>query len=163
MRPWSKLGVLAGLCLVVACATPLPPPPPAPTGPAAPVAGGAQSAPPSAGADGEWERLVAAARQEGRVVCGCPPVAEMRTFLTEEVQRAFPGRTLKSTGATLPQFPARVEVERAAGQYLWDTYFWGAGQEMFALADRGVFEPIVPALVLPENADPAVWGGWDQA
>jgi iron(III) transport system substrate-binding protein len=34
---------------------------------------------------------------------------------------------------------------------------------VFALKNDGVFVPLVPELVLPENADEAIWGGWDNA
>jgi iron(III) transport system substrate-binding protein len=86
----------------------------------------------------------------------------MRAFLTTEFQRAYPGITLEYTSAALPQFAARVEAERASGQYLWDTYFWGPGGELFKLAAQGVFDPILPALILPEVGDAAAWGGWDK-
>jgi iron(III) transport system substrate-binding protein len=135
----------------------------APAG-SAPAPGAAPAAAPAGGAStATWEQVVAAARQEGRVACGCPPVPEMRTFLTTEFQRAYPGITLEYTSAALPQFAARVEAERASGQSLWDVYFWGPGGEMFQLVAKGFFDPIQPALLLPEVADPAVWGGWDQA
>ncbi|HEY7063211.1 MAG TPA: extracellular solute-binding protein [Chloroflexota bacterium] len=178
-RPRNRLRALAIAVVwgaAVACA-PLPAPttpigagqPPAPAAGAASApapATGAASVPAPAAAGGAapatWEQVVAAAKQEGHVACGCPPVPEMRTFLTTEFQRAYPGISLDYTGAALPQFAARVEAERASGQSLWDVYFWGPGGEMFTLVGRGFFDPIQPALLLPQVADPAVWGGWDR-
>jgi iron(III) transport system substrate-binding protein len=161
IRKSSIVTLLLSVAIVLSC-TGAPAPAVAPAKPAPGAAPAAPAAPAGQSAS-EWDRVVAAARQEGRVACGCPPVPEMREFLTEEFGRAFPGITLDYTAATLPQFPARVEAERAASQYLWDIYFWGPGPEMYVLADRGAFDPIVPALLLPEVADPQVWGGWDQA
>ena len=109
-----------------------------------------------------WEKVVAAANQEGKIVCGCPPVPAVRKFLLGEFAKAYPKIALEYTAAPLPDFPAKVKAERAAGQYLWDVYFWGPGPEIYNLANENVFEPVGPALLLPEVADPKVWGGWDQ-
>jgi iron(III) transport system substrate-binding protein len=157
--------------ILLACGTPPAPPAPAAgseaAAPAAPSPAAAvqpaQATTPAKPDPAEWERVVAAAKQEGKVACGCPPIPVAREFLVREFQGAYPEIKLEHTPGVLPQFPARVEAERAAGQYLWDIYLWGPGIEVYKLADAGVFDPIVPALLLPEVANPEVWGGWDEA
>src|SRR5437868_9973025 len=152
--PW-RLSILAALGLALgACAPAAAPPSVGPSGtggrasdaaPAAP-AGQPAAAPAAPSQAAEWDRTVAAARQEGKVVCGCTPFPVVRELLTGAFEQAYPGIQLEYIPAPLPQFPARVEAERAAGQYLWDLYFWGPGPEIYALAHQGVFEPILPAL-----------------
>ena len=56
-----------------------------------------------------------------------------------------------------------MEVERAAGQFLWDNMFTGPGAETYRLARNKVFDRLVPNLILPDVADPKTWGGWDSA
>jgi iron(III) transport system substrate-binding protein len=110
----------------------------------------------------EWNKVVAAAKQEKTVVCGCPPVPATRKFVLDEFKKAYPDITLEYTPATLPDFASRVTAERSAGQYLWDVYWWGPGPEIYRLANAGAFEPIASALLLPDVNDPKVWGGWDK-
>ncbi|MEX0729797.1 MAG: substrate-binding domain-containing protein [Aquisalimonadaceae bacterium] len=111
----------------------------------------------------EWARVVEAAKQEGRLMLGGPPVPATREFILREFGRAYPDIQVEYTAAVLPEFPARVEAERRAGRYLWDVYFWGPGPEIYRMADNNVFDPIVPALLRSDVKDPEVWGGWDQA
>lgn len=110
-----------------------------------------------------WDDTVATAKKEGAVACGCPRHPGSRQFLLTQWSKAFPEIKLEYTAATLPEWPARVEAERQAGQYLWDVFFTGPGPEVFRLARTGVFEPLVPNLILPDVKDPEIWGGWDTA
>jgi iron(III) transport system substrate-binding protein len=111
----------------------------------------------------EWQQVVEAARKEGKLLLGGPPVPAAREFIMREFAKAYPDIRIEYTPAILPDWPARVEAERRAGRYLWDVYFWGPGAEIYRLADNKVFDPLLPALHLPEVKDPAAWGGWNDA
>ncbi len=111
----------------------------------------------------EWKAVVAAANKEGRVNCGCPQHPGSRKYLMAQWQKDYPNITLEFTPAVLPEWAARVEAERSAGKYLWDTYFSGPGPAIYKMAHEKVLDPLVPALILPDVKDPKTWGGWENA
>lgn len=113
-------------------------------------------------AEALWEATVSAAKKEGSVVCACPPIGSLGEFLDAEWSSSYPDIRLERTSA-VGNWPARIALERAAGVYLWDTYFWASSPPVYALKDEGVFLPLVPELILAENADEAIWGGWNTA
>jgi iron(III) transport system substrate-binding protein len=121
--------------------------------------------PPAAGTgaskqQSEWDRLVAAARQEGKVVVAGPPGDSYRNAVLE-FQKQYPGITVEFSGATGPAFAPKVLAERRADQYLLDLFIGGAATG-YTLKAEGVFDPIRPALVLPEVLDSSKWqGGFD--
>lgn len=134
-------------------------------GPSRNTAGSAPAANPSVAtaAGGEWDRVVAEARREGQVTCGCPNIPRIKEFVDQEWEAAFPDIRLDWTPALPPQWSARVETERAAGQYLWDVYFFGPAPETYQMAQKGIFDPLVPALIRDDVNKPEIWGGWDKA
>jgi iron(III) transport system substrate-binding protein len=134
---------------------------PASSAATAPAAPAAASAPAPAAWQAEWDRVVAAARQEGRVVVFGPPGDLYRTALTA-FEKAYPGIQLEYTGASGRDFAPKVLAERDAGQYLVDVHVGGAGTPNFQLKPRGVFDPLKSALILPEVLDDSKWvGGFD--
>ena len=54
----------------------------------------------------------------------------------------------------------QVTTERAAGKYLGD--IWHSGPN-FEVIKAGLLDPLLPELILPENKDESVWGGWNDA
>jgi iron(III) transport system substrate-binding protein len=112
--------------------------------------------------DAEWNKLVAAAKQEGEVVLITPPSSSHRDFLAREWPKAFPDIKLSQTSVPPGQQFTRLSVERSAGKYLWDMAFTGS-DNAFQLRDAGMVDPIKPELVLADVKDPATWGGWDEA
>ncbi|MSQ52525.1 MAG: ABC transporter substrate-binding protein [Betaproteobacteria bacterium] len=110
-----------------------------------------------------WAATFAAAKKEGVVVCGCPVHPGSRAYLISQWAKDYPEIKLQYTGALSPEWPARVEVERSAGQFLWDNMFTGPGAETYRLARISAFDRLVPHLILPDVADPKTWGGWDSA
>jgi ABC-type Fe3+ transport system substrate-binding protein len=149
--------VLLGVALALAACAPA-----TPTAPAA--AGKPASAPAAAPAGADWNTVLDAARREGVVQCACPPRPDYSKLLKEAFEAAYPGIRLETTPATLPDIWARVEKEQEAGQYLWDIYMFGPTIEMFALKNKGAFEPFRDYMVGPDIGDESVWeGGWDRA
>lgn len=109
-----------------------------------------------------WAQTVAAAEKEGSVVCACPPVRSLGEFLDAEWSSTFPNIALERISA-VGDWPARITVEREAGVYLWDTYFWASNPPVYELKNKGAFVPLVPELIREEVSNEAVWGGWEQA
>jgi iron(III) transport system substrate-binding protein len=51
----------------------------------------------------------------------------------------------------------RIATERAAGQYRWDIYVHGTSTAIKNMLPLGAFDPIEPALILPDVKDPKTW------
>src|SRR5262245_61542020 len=122
---WLAQAAVAAVVLSACSAAQLPSPGPGAAGDGGGAGRAALPAAPAGAAGGAWDALVASARQEGQVVCGCPNIARIKEFVEQEWSSTFPDIRLDWTPAVYPQWPARVETERAAGQYLWDVYFFG--------------------------------------
>jgi iron(III) transport system substrate-binding protein len=144
-----------GLLILAACA-------PA-AAPVAPSAGGAavqpatrQPAPPAAIAydSPAWRELIAAARQEGKLVLASGPTPAMRQNLPRAFKERF-GVEIEYLGGRSSDLANRLENERAAGVYSIDAII-GGGDTVIRMYQGGWFDPIRP-LLLPEPADPAGW------
>src|SRR5687767_1685543 len=117
---WGAAGVALAGCAPNPAAAPKAPA--APVGPAGSAGG---SAAPSAGsAPSAWDRTLAAARQEGRVVVLGPP-GEIYRAAISAFQQAYPDVQLDFTGVNPRDIIARLLAERDAGQYLVDVYVGG--------------------------------------
>jgi iron(III) transport system substrate-binding protein len=136
---------------------------PAGSAPAAP--GGAPPAAPAAApatsGQTEWDRTVAAAKQEGRVVVGGPPGEIYRQALTA-FQQAYPEIRVEYTGASGRDFGPKVVAERQAGQYLWDIHVGGADTANVQLVPIGAIAETKPLIIRPDILDDSKWlNGFD--
>src|SRR5438105_8789834 len=152
------------MMVYVACA---PAGAPAPTAPSAAQAGSppaaaaatGSAAPNVGGQDGwqaEWERTLAAAKQEGRVVVTGPPGDSARQALTA-FQEAYPEIQLEYSGARGADFISRVLAERRADRYLTDVLVSGTGGIIGELIPAGAIDPLKPALIRPAVLDDSNW------
>ncbi|HLH22292.1 MAG TPA: extracellular solute-binding protein [Chloroflexota bacterium] len=162
------LALLVLLALLAACG------PTAGSGGAAPAARPGSGEPPaaasaspaaatgdSAAAPAGWDQMVAAAKQEGRLVISAPANTIWREQLTA-FQKDYPEIQVEYTGGNSRDFWPRVSQERAGNQFLWDVRIGGPDPQVFAAQDDGVIEPARPHLVLPEVVDDSKWfGGFD--
>jgi iron(III) transport system substrate-binding protein len=165
-------GLASSTSVLAACSgTSTPVAPAGPTAAAAPAAtaaraAGPTSAPapaaPSAGQSAEWDRWVAAAKQEAKVVVNTQPGAVNRTAIAE-FEKAYPGVAVEHTGLQLSnQFTPRIQQEREAGVYTWDVALIPTVTALAVLRPMGVWDPIKPVLVQPEAIDDKAWrGGFD--
>ncbi len=104
----------------------------------------------------EWEKTVAAAKKEGNVVVSGPNGVEARDALTDGFQKRYPGIRVDYEGSSTREFATRLATERKAGQFLWDVFIHGAPETMVHMA---VFDPLEPALLLPDVKNPKAWRG----
>jgi len=105
----------------------------------------------------EWEKTIAAAKKEGKVVVGVPPSSELR----KEIEAAFKTRfgfELELFAATGPQIANRVVTEGKAGVRYFDTFIFGSCTGV-PLIKSGLFDQIEPYMILPEVKDPKHWWG----
>jgi ABC-type Fe3+ transport system substrate-binding protein len=148
-RHWPALLALLAVLAAGACQSPATPPR-SPATTTAPASGAAEL---PAG----WDALVAAARQEGRVVVYGPPGQEYRAALVEGFQRAYPGIAVEAIFVNPTERLSRLAAERAAGRYLADVWVGGTNPAVTEVKDAGYSVPLQPALLLPEVVDPAGW------
>src|SRR4051812_16787197 len=128
---WRGLAPVLTLALLVsACAAPSVAPPTS-----VPVST-TGSAPPAESWEGQWNALLAAAREEGTVAVLGPPTPELRRRLPEAFQQRF-GIAVEYTGQPSGDFAARLASERSAGVYSADVVISGSNSMYEVLADRG--------------------------
>jgi ABC-type Fe3+ transport system substrate-binding protein len=156
--------VLLLVVFVAACGTPAPQTR-REDAPAAPAAGILAASPPGL-APADWERqwndLMAAAQQEGKVVVYGPAAREAREWLPKSFKDRF-GVEMEYVGESSGTFSAKLATERAIGIYSADAVISGANSMYEVLAGggridngaMGMLAPLRPALILPEVLDPA--------
>jgi iron(III) transport system substrate-binding protein len=156
----SLVGLVAlAWILAAACASPAAPQ-------SAPAPSGAAQQLPTAGAataawQTEWDQVLAAAKREGQVTVAGPTGTGAREVLVEPFQKQH-GISVDFLGLTGRELTPRVATERAAGQYRWDVFIHGTSTAIKNMIPLGAFDPIEPALILPDVKDPRTWRGGAQ-
>ncbi len=103
----------------------------------------------------EWGRILAAGEKEGQVTVYGPPGRQYQDAISG-FQAAYPKIKLVYVPGSGADNSQRLLAERRAGKYLADLLVSGSGTAVI-LAKGGVFDPLPPLLVLPENRDPSLW------
>lgn len=108
-----------------------------------------------AGWEVDWEKTLAAARQEGQVnLYSTDPV--IRIVETGVFQKAYPGIKVVTGAGGLGQAFQRLVAERRAGKYLADLYIAGT-TSIHRLNEMKALDPLKPLLTLPEVVDESKW------
>jgi iron(III) transport system substrate-binding protein len=109
----------------------------------------------------EWQKTLAAAKQEGKVTVAGPPGSEYRKALTA-FSKSHPDIQLDYVGIQGRDFAPRIMQERRAGQFLWDVHIGGPNTMFNVLLPAKALDPLRPALILPEvSADKSWRNGFD--
>lgn len=152
--------IMVLLLLLSACA-----PKATPAAPSAPAPAAATAKPVSPAApqvakkepwEERWESLINAARKEGTVVVYTTAGAEARSTLVSGFKEKF-GIKVETITAKGSQLAQKLLAERRAGLYLVDVYMGGTTTIVTQLKPEGVFDPLEPALTLPEVTNPKLW------
>jgi iron(III) transport system substrate-binding protein len=106
----------------------------------------------------DWEKIVAAAKKEGKLVAAIPASADLRKAVGEIFPKRFPGIELDMTNARGPSNAGKIAAEQAAGVRDYDLLISGTATP-FNLLNAGILEPVEPLLILPEVKDPKRWFG----
>ena len=109
----------------------------------------------------EWDKTVAAAKQEGELWLAASINPIVSRFVAKVWPEAWPDIKLKASPAGGP-WPTRTAEERKIGKYLYDAYLAGVGPAVYDASEE-LFDPLPPALILPDIKNPDTWGGWDEA
>src|ERR671914_2286424 len=107
----------------------------------------------------EWDKIVEAARKEGRVVVSIPTSAELRKEFETGFQKAYPGIELELNVARGSANINKIAEEQNAGVRSIDLHIGGTTSIITGLLAANFLEPVMPAMVLPEVKDPKQWWG----
>lgn len=105
----------------------------------------------------EWERVLAAAKKEGKVVVFGPPGSNARQALGDGFEKAYPDIKMEYSGASGSKTAPRILSERKAGIFNVDIHVGGTTTMLESLLPVKALDPITPALMLPEAVDPKKW------
>jgi hypothetical protein len=102
----------------------------------------------------EWQRVMAAAKKEGKVVVSVPPGAELRKALKETFERRFDIELelVMGRGSAIVK---KISDEHRAGAQFFDVHTGGSGTIIYGLA--GIVEPVESQFILPEVKDSKNW------
>jgi ABC-type Fe3+ transport system substrate-binding protein len=106
----------------------------------------------------DWDSTLEAAKKEGKVSVITDVTATLRDALTLDFQKKY-GISVELFGSSGREVPPRVAAERKAGRYLWDIYIHGSTTALQSMIPMGAFDPLEPALILPDVKDPKTWRG----
>jgi iron(III) transport system substrate-binding protein len=104
----------------------------------------------------EWERTLAAAREEGVIALSQQPGGNFREWISH-FERKYPGIRIELSGMTGSEASARILAERRGDQFLRDVHQGGAESLNGTLKPAGALDPFRPALILPEVLDDSKW------
>lgn len=110
--------------------------------------------------DREWNKLVAEAKKEGRIIIGTSNASTVRDPLSRAFKDKY-GVDLEFIAGPAGQLVPKLQTERRAGIYNWDMLVVGAGSAVPILGPAGVLEPLDSVLQLPEVVDKKSWWGGD--
>ena len=106
----------------------------------------------------EWRELLAAAKKDGKVVVNTFPGDGYKRAL-KAFTEAFPEVKLEHTSLHSQDFAPRILNERKAGLFTWDVATIPTSTALQVLRPAGVWDPVRPAIILPDVKDDAGWDG----
>nr|NIO07349.1 extracellular solute-binding protein [Deltaproteobacteria bacterium] len=104
----------------------------------------------------EWEKVMAAAKKEGKVGVMGPLGTDTRDSLTQPFMKKY-GITVDYFGGRGGQQSTRAGLERRAGRYIWDVFVGGTTTGLTAMIPMKAFDPLEPALILENVKNPKKW------
>ncbi len=157
-------GLVVLIALVIAACTPNVPSESTGTTPAGSVpkpAAATESASSVAGSAKEaweekWGAVLEAAKREGKVVVYGAPAAEVRSAMIQSFKAKY-GIPLEYISISGPESAAKIQAERRARLYLVDVLLGASAPGQNILKPDGAFDPLEPALILPEVTDKKNW------
>ncbi len=105
----------------------------------------------------EWEATLKAAEKEGRLVVYGPTGRDQQTLYTDVFQQAFPKIRVYYTPGRISEIISRIMAEQRAGIREVDLVLGGTDILLGTLKEKGLLQPIRPALLLPDVLDKSAW------
>ncbi|MGH7808705.1 MAG: hypothetical protein ACREP5_00350, partial [Candidatus Binatia bacterium] len=105
----------------------------------------------------EWDKVLEAAKKEGKIVIAIPPSNELRKGMEMVLRQKF-GLEAELVAAPGPKNASRIAAEKKAGVSYFDAIICGTGTAK-GLTHDGMLEPLESFWILPEVKDPKQWWG----
>jgi ABC-type Fe3+ transport system substrate-binding protein len=105
----------------------------------------------------EWEKTVAAAKKEGKVVILGPAGADIRDAFTRGFQKKYPEIEVDFSGMSGSQVAPRLLAELGARKYVTDVVIAGTTTAVGALMPANAIVPLQPFLAGSESHDLSKW------
>ena len=112
----------------------------------------------SQGQPGEWDRIVEAAKREGKVVVSIPPSRKLRRAMEVAFTRRY-GIGVEFVSVRSGASIQKIISETKAGIQYVDLHVGGTESAVTALLAEEALEPMEPYFVLTEVKDPKQWWG----
>ena len=106
----------------------------------------------------EWDKLVDAAKKEGKVTVSVPASAEVKKQLEDNFKKRY-GIEVEIFTARGSAGVRRMADEFKAGVRYFDLHIGGSSSIVSGMLDEGILDPIEPWFVLPDVKDPKHWWG----
>src|SRR3954469_15517075 len=103
-----------------------------------------------------WDKLVAEAKKEGKVVIIAPSDPQVREKLPAAFKARY-GITVEYLGGRSSDMAARLRTERASGVYTIDVALSGTLTMASIFYGEKMLDPLRPALIDPDVTDGAKW------
>jgi len=104
----------------------------------------------------EWNKIVEAAKKEGKVVVSVPASAELRKDVERSIKQRF-GIEADLVAGRAASIVGKIQQEVMAGVNSFDLHMGGSESMVSGLLSDGLLESFEPALILPEIKDPKNW------
>lgn len=119
---------------------------------------GAAAAQTGQGQPGEWDKIVEAAKKEGKVVVSIPPSRKLRRAMEVAFTRRY-GIGVEFVAARGSASIQKMISEAKAGIPYVDLHIGGAESAVRGLLAENALDPVEPYFVLPQIKDPKQWWG----
>ena len=97
---------------------------------------------------GEWEKVVEAAKKEGKIVASIPASAKLRKEMEKVFEKRFAGIDLKPVPGRGSKSIGRISDEFKAGVRYFDVHVGGSSSLFTGLIKPGIVDPIEAYMVL---------------
>jgi ABC-type Fe3+ transport system substrate-binding protein len=112
----------------------------------------------SAQVSAEWERIVAAAKKEGKVVVSIPASNELRAAVENYFEKRYAIDVEPVVGRASTLVRKMIDESKAGVRYM-DLHMGGSESIVTGLLPEAVLDPLEPYMALPEVKDPKQWWG----
>ena len=106
----------------------------------------------------DWEKVIDAAKKEGKVTISLPASNEMKKQIEEQFKKRY-GIEVETYTARGSSAVRRMADEFKAGVRYFDLHIGGSSSIVSGMLAEGILDPVEPWLVLPEVKDPKQWWG----
>jgi len=106
----------------------------------------------------DWDKVVEAAKKEGKVVASIPPSPELRKLMEIAFTRRY-GIGVEFVPARGGAIIQRMVSEAKTGVQYFDLHIGGTESVVTGLLPENVLDSVEPYFILPEVKDPKQWWG----